>query len=90
MSYKKYENTQMNIIGQNIKNLRKKHKWSQQQLCDKLELAGIYLTRSDVSLIELNQRVIRDFEIIGFCYAFDITLEELYKETQLYKMLKNK
>lgn len=90
MSYKKYENTQMNIIGNNIKNLRKKHKWSQQQLCDKLELTGIYLTRSDVSLIELNKRVIRDFEIIAFCYVFGITLEEIYEETVLYNMLKNK
>lgn len=90
MSYKKYENLQMNILGQTIKNLRKKNNLSQQALSNKIELTGIYLSRSDISLIELNQRGIRDFEILAFCYVFNITLDELYNDTVLYKLCKNK
>ncbi len=89
MSYKKYENLQMNILSTTIKNLRKKNNWSQQDLSNKLELTGVYLSRSDISLIELNQRGIRDFEIIAFCYVFNITLDQLYKNSSLYKLYKN-
>lgn len=90
MSYKRYENSQMNILGETIKRFRQKKQWSQQELCNKLELVGVYLTRSDISLIELNKRVVRDFEILALSYVFNVSLEELYRDTPLYKLCNNK
>lgn len=90
MSCKRYENSQMNILGETVKLLREKKQWSQQELCNKLELTGVYLTRSDISLIETNKRGIRDFEILALSYIFNISLEELYRDTSLYKLCNNK
>lgn len=75
-------NHKANIIGSNIKKYRLLNKYSQDELCRKLDLYGLNLYHSDIYLIEYNKRIVRDYEALIFAKVFGITIEELYKGTE--------
>lgn len=77
MNFNKY-NDNFNIIGENLRKLRKAKKYSQDKLSNKLSLMGITLYQSDIFKIEHNQRTIRDYEIWGICQILEISYEELF------------
>lgn len=67
-----------NIIGGNIKYLRKKYGLSQEQFVAKLHLAGLDLDRTSLSRIENYTRVVYDYEVVYFSQALNISILELY------------
>ncbi len=73
-------NDKTNVIGKNVKKYREANHYSQEQVCQKLELLGLTLYHSDIYLIENNKRLVRDFEAYAFARVFNITLDELYSE----------
>ena len=75
-------NNKSNIIGSNIKRLRLQYNYTQEQLCDKLDLYGLNLYHSDIYLIENHKRIVRDYEALAFAKVFNISLDELYKGTE--------
>lgn len=81
MKTKKF-NGQSNILGCNIKKYRELKNLSQRQLSDKIALLGIDIYASDISLIENNKLLIKDFEILAFCKALNISIDQLFENTQ--------
>lgn len=77
MNFNRY-NDNYNIIGENLKRLRKARKISQDQLSNKLSLLGITLYQSDIFKIEHNERTVRDFELWGICQVLEISYDQLF------------
>ena len=71
-------NGNYNVIGSNIKKIRKKNKISQEALCARLQVLGYDINRSDISKIENGKKFVADFEVFGFSKALKVTLEYLY------------
>ena len=70
----------MNMVGDTIKEYRRKKKMSQQLLSDKLELLGVYVCRGSVSRIEDKSRTITDIELIAIAKVLDIPWSEFSPE----------
>ncbi len=71
-------NNNLNIIGDNIKILRKKQNLSQEYLCARMQTMGYKISRSDMSKIENNKKFISDFEVLGFAKALKVRVSNLY------------
>ena len=71
---------EMNIVGHNIKKLRKKNKMSQQELSNKLELLGVYVCRGSVSRIEDKSRTVTDIELFAIANVLNVPIEELFNK----------
>ena len=57
------DSNEKNLIGSNLKILRKQKKMSQQELSDKLETLAIYICRGSISRIEDKSRTVTDIEL---------------------------
>ncbi len=68
----------MNMVGKNIKRLRKQQKMSQHVLSNKLETMAIYICRGSISRIEDMSRTVTDIELYGFSKALNVPIEELF------------
>ncbi len=73
------DGNQMNLVGSNIKKLRKLKKMSQQELADKLELMAIYVCRGSISRIEDKSRTVTDIELYGIAKVLDVEISELFE-----------
>ncbi len=67
-----------NIVGKNLKLIRKRLKMSQKLLSEKLELHAVYVCRGSISRIENGERTVTDIEVSGFCKVLGVTLDELF------------
>ena len=74
MKITKYNNFK-NISGNKLRELRKKAKMSQQDLAEKLQLEGIDLTSKEISKIEMNKRLVQDFELFAFAKIFKVSAD---------------
>lgn len=70
-----------NIIGKNLKYYRLLRKLSLRELSARLELLGITLYHSDIFEIEKQTKSIKDFELKAICIALNISLDDLYSNT---------
>lgn len=66
-----------NIIGKNLKLIRKKNRLTQEQLAAKLELNNIPLDRIAISRIESGNRFVADYEVVELARVLKITPDEL-------------
>ncbi len=73
-----------NIIGRNVKLLRKKNKMSQQLLSDKMELLGVYVCRGSVSRIEDGSRTVTDIEIFALSKVLKVDISELFFDAESF------
>jgi len=73
---------QKNVIGHTIKKVRLslKPKVSQQDLAGRLAARGIQIDRSAIARIEIGDRFVRDFEIIGIAAALRVPLGRLFEK----------
>lgn len=76
-------NNSYNVIGQNIKNIRKASKITQEDLCARMQIMGYQISRSDISKLENGKKMITDFEIIGFIKALKVNFSDLFKRYSL-------
>ena len=67
-----------NMVGEKIKYYRKKKKYSQQILSDKLETMAIYVCRGSISRIEDGSRTVTDIELYGFAKVLNVPIDELF------------
>lgn len=74
-------NNSYNVIGTNIKNIRKKNKLTQEDLCARMQIMGFQISRSDISKLENGKKLITDFEIIGFSKALKVSIIDLFEDT---------
>jgi transcriptional regulator with XRE-family HTH domain len=67
-----------NIVGKNVRALRKKNKMSQQILSAKLELMGVYVCRGSISRIEDGSRTVTDIEIFALAKVLGVEISSLF------------
>lgn len=75
-------NEKSNVIGTILKKVRMDKKCSQNELCKKLELLGIVMTKEDLSKIERSKKIVKDFEVWGIARALQISLDKLFDEIE--------
>jgi len=75
----KDENGQKNLIGKQLKELRKtaNPKISQRALSHKLQLMGVDMDRNVITRIETNKRYVTDIEIKAIAKIFNVSYDYL-------------
>lgn len=68
-----------NVIGNNLKKLRKNAALTQKGLAEKLQLEGQEFTDLTILRIEQGSRFVPDYEVIALADFFGITTDELLK-----------
>ncbi len=74
-------NGKSNVIGKNIKKYRELRGLSQRELSNKIALLGVDIYHSDISQIENEKLLLKDFEIIAFCKVLNISYEQIFENT---------
>lgn len=69
----------MNLIGGNVRKIRKKKKLSQQYLSNQLELLGVYVCRGSVSRIEDYSRTVTDIELFAIAKVLNVDIKDLFR-----------
>lgn len=69
----------MNLVGHNVRKIRKQRRMSQQELADKLELMAIYVCRGSISRIEDRSRTVTDIELFGIAKVLGVSILDLYE-----------
>ncbi len=72
------DNDKVNIIGPQIKKLRKQAGLSQRQLSEKLELEAVYTCRGSISRIESGLRAVTDIEIAAIAKILGVSVDKLF------------
>ena len=67
-----------NLIGGNLKKLRRRMKISQQELSCKLELLGVYVCRGSISRIEDRSRTVTDIELFALSTVLNVPINDLF------------
>ena len=65
----------------NIKKYRELKHLTQRELSNKIALLGVDIYHSDISLIENEKLLLKDFEIIAFCKVLGVTYDQLFENT---------
>lgn len=74
-------NGKSNVIGKNIKKYRELRNLTQRELSNKIALLGIDIYHSDISQIENQKLLLKDFEIIAICKVLNVTYNQLFENT---------
>ncbi|MCL2559765.1 MAG: helix-turn-helix domain-containing protein [Turicibacter sp.] len=77
--YKNRANGRNNLVGENVKRLRKNLKGtvSQKDFAEMLQRAGIDIDKNAVGRIETGKRFVIDIELKAIANLFNITCDEL-------------
>lgn len=70
----------MNLIGTNLRKLRKSKKMSQQLLSNRLELMGVYVCRGSISRIEDMTRTVTDIELFAISQVLGVDIKKLFEK----------
>lgn len=70
-------NNNLNVIGENLRKIRKSKHLSQADLIKDLNLLGINMHKNDIYMIEANKRTVKDYELWGFTKVLNITFDDL-------------
>ena len=74
------EGKEMNLIGDRLRVLRKKHHLSQQQLSERLETQAVYICRGSISRIENHERTVTDFELRALAEVLEVDVVDLFEK----------
>lgn len=74
-------NGRSNVVGKNIKKYRELRHLTQRELSDKIALLGVDIYHSDISQIENEKLLLKDFEIIAFCKVLKVSYDQLFENT---------
>lgn len=73
------DSNEKNLIGNNLKLLRKQKHISQQELSNKLETLAIYICRGSISRIEDKSRTVTDIELYGLSKVLNVPIKKLFE-----------
>ena len=73
------EGKEMNLIGDRLRVLRKKHHLSPQQLSERLETQAVYICRGSISRIEDKSRTVTDIELMGLAKVLGVKIQDLFE-----------
>ena len=77
--HKKYENN-LNVIADNLKELRKSKNFSLSALSNKLMLMGVDISKQSLYRIEQNKRSVRDYELSSIAISLGVKTDDLLKD----------
>lgn len=77
--HKKFNND-LNVISNNLKQIRNYKKISLSSLSNKLMLMGIDISKQSLYRIEKNERSVRDYELSAIALALEVETDELLKD----------
>ncbi len=66
-----------NIIGPRVRTARLNNNMTQEELSIKLEILAVYITRSSISKLEQQKRIVTDVELLALSKALDVSIEWL-------------
>ncbi len=66
-----------NVCGKAIAEYRKEHNYSQREIADMMQLAGLDIDKNAVQRIESGERFVTDIEIRYFSKVLNISYEKL-------------
>lgn len=69
--------TRRNICGRRIREERKKQGFTQDTLAKAMKAYHVTLDQKTISLIELQERVVADFELLAFAQVLQVGIMEL-------------
>lgn len=75
-------NGKANIVGAQIKAIRKKKHMSQDMLAIKMQLNNIEISQKVISRIENQERFVTDYELLVFSRVLDADIYELFQSPQ--------
>ena len=67
-----------NLIGQKVKELRKKNGWTQKKLAEKMQLEGFEMSDLTILRIEQGKRFVPDYEVVALSEVLGVSLDELF------------
>ena len=73
------EGKEMNLIGDRLRVLRKKHHLSQQQLSERLETQAVFICRGSLFRIEDKSRTVTDIELMGLAKVLGVKIQDLFE-----------
>lgn len=74
------DGSKCNLVGEKVKYYRKKKKYSQKVLSEKLEVMAIYVCRGSISRIEDGSRTVTDIELYGLSKILEVPMENLFPD----------
>lgn len=77
------DSKESNIIGPSLKKIRLKKKLTQEEVSVKLETQAIYITRSSISKIENQQRIVTDIELLALANVLKVNVHTLLNNEKL-------
>lgn len=77
------DSKERNIIGPSLKKIRLKKKLTQEEVSVKLETHAIYITRSSISKIENQQRIVTDIELLALATVLKVNVHTLLNNEKL-------
>ena len=66
-----------NLIGERLKELRKRNNLSQRDLARELQLVGMDMDKNVITRIETNKRYVTDFELQALKQIFNVSYDYL-------------
>lgn len=79
------DSVQKNMVGDNVRRLRKALHLSQQQVSDRLETYAIYICRGSMSRIEDKSRTVTDIEIYGLAKVLGVDICVLFSNAEEFE-----
>jgi transcriptional regulator with XRE-family HTH domain len=70
----------MNVIGSNVRFLREKNGWTQDQLAAKCNLQGLNISRGTLAKIEAKVRRVIDIEVKMLAAVLQVEINELFND----------
>ena len=81
--------TPRNVVGEQVRALRRAQRLMQRDLCARCQVAGFDLTRESLAKIESGFRVVSDTEVVLLAWALRVPLIALFPtDDRLLKMLR--
>ena len=78
------DSVKCNLVGEKVRYYRKKRKFSQKMLSEKLETMAIYVCRGSISRIEDGSRTVTDIELYGFAKILGVSIVDLFPSDNDY------
>ncbi len=66
-----------NIIGKNLKSIRKERHLTQGELAAKMQTFNVNIDQQMISKIENNARIVTDYELSSLCYILGVDINAM-------------
>lgn len=71
-------NGRCNMVGRQVRQLRKRLNLSQEELAARVQVSGLDLTQKAISRIETGDRIVADYELPYLAEALHVELVDLF------------